>query len=300
MLLRQIEYFLSVVNTGSFSEAAEECLISQSAVSQQIKALESELGVELLSRHNRTFSLTPAGELFYRKATVIMTDLDQLKKEVARRAGASHFVLKIGYLKCYGGTEFQDAIAIFSERYPDIELEIINGNHEDLYNALIREDVDLVLNDQRRAFSDDYVNFELVKSHCFIEIAAHHPFANLSRIDVSDLKNTTCILVAGREQRQTESAFYRDIVGFTGDHIFAETLPEARLMVASGRGFLPVEGIREDVYYDSSIARLPLFKRDEPVLRNYCAFWKKDNSGYYVEAFADILKELFIVGQETA
>ena len=294
MLLRQMEYFLSVVNTGSFSEAAEECHISQSAVSQQIKALESELGAELLSRHNRTFSLTEAGELFYRKATVIMTDLNKLKKEVARSARSGKYVLRIGYLKCYGGSEFQDAAAAFSERYPDVDLEIINGNHEDLYNALRREDVDLVLNDQRRAFSDDYVNFELVKSLCHIEIAAHHPFAKLPRIEVSDLKNTTCILVAGREQRQTESDYYRNIVGFTGDHLFAETLPEARLMVASGRGFLPVEGIREDVYYDSSITRLPLFKRDQPVLRNYCAFWKKDNSGYYVEAFADILKEQFI------
>lgn len=295
MLLRQIEYFLAVVNTGSFSEAAGECHISQSAVSQQIKALESELGAELLSRHNRTFSLTEAGELFYRKATVIMTDLMQLKKEVARNARSGKYVLRIGYLKCYSGTEFQDATAAFSEKYPDVELEIVGGNHEDLYDALRREDVDLILNDQRRAFSDDYVNFELVKSRCYIEIASHHPFAKLPRVDVTDLKNTACILVAGRDQRQTESDYYRNIVGFTGDHIFAETLPDARLMVASGRGFLPVEGIREDVYYDSSIARILLYKRDQPVLRNYCAFWKKDNSGYYVEAFADILREQFIV-----
>ena len=66
-------------------------------------------------------------------------------------------------------------------------------------------------------------------------------------------------------------------------------------MAASGREFLPVGWIREDVYYDSSIAKIPLNKRDQPVSRNYCAFWKKGNSGYYVEAFTDILKEQFIV-----
>ena len=294
MLLKQIEYFLSVVENGSFSEAAELCHISQSAVSQQIKSLEAELGVELLSRHNRTFSLTPAGELFYRKCTVIMADLEQLKREVGDLGHGEKFILRIGYLKCYGGLEFQDATALFAERYPDVQLEVLSGNHEDLYDALRREDLDLVLNDQRRAFSDDYVNFELVKSRCYIEVAAHHPFAKLSAIEVSDLKNTACILVCGVNQRSNESAYFRDIVGFTGEHLYAETLPEARLMVASGRGFLPVEGIREDVYYDSSIARIPLIKKGQPVFRNYCAFWKKDNSGYYVEAFADILKEQFI------
>ncbi len=293
MFLRQIEYFLAVVNSGSFSAAAEECHISQSAVSQQIKALETELGAELLSRHNRTFSLTPAGEVLYRKATVIMNDIEQMKREVVRTAKGQTAVLRVGYLKCYGGSEFQDAAAAFSAKYPDVELEVINGNHEDLYDALRREDVDLVLNDQRRAFSDDYVNFELVRSRCYIEIAAHHPLASLDSIEVSDLKTTPCILVAGYAQRETESAYYRDIVGFSGDHIFADSLVEARIMVASGRGFLPVEGIREDVYYDSSIARIPLYKKGSPVLRNYCAFWKRDNSGYYVEEFADILKAQF-------
>ena len=81
MLLKQIEYYLAVVETGSFSEAAEKCFISQSAVSQQIKALERELGVTLLKRHNRSFSMTPAGELFYRKCTVLKNDLDSIIRD---------------------------------------------------------------------------------------------------------------------------------------------------------------------------------------------------------------------------
>ena len=62
MLLRQMKYFTAVVECGSFTEAAEECFISQSAVSQQIQALENDLGVKLLHRESRGFSLTPAGE----------------------------------------------------------------------------------------------------------------------------------------------------------------------------------------------------------------------------------------------
>ena len=60
MLLKQMKYFISVVECNSFTEAAEQCYISQSAISQQIKALEQELGVDLIKRNNRQFTLTPA------------------------------------------------------------------------------------------------------------------------------------------------------------------------------------------------------------------------------------------------
>lgn len=66
-MLKQLKYFQSVVGKNSFSEAAEENFISQSAVSQQIQALERELGFKLLERKNCGFTLTPAGEYFYKK-----------------------------------------------------------------------------------------------------------------------------------------------------------------------------------------------------------------------------------------
>ncbi len=63
-MFRQLRYFQSVVRHGSFSKAAEENYISQSAVSQQIQALEWELGFPLLERKNRSFTLTAAGGVF--------------------------------------------------------------------------------------------------------------------------------------------------------------------------------------------------------------------------------------------
>ena len=64
-MFRQIEYLHAIVETGSFAEAAVKCHVTQSAISQQIKALEARLGVTLLIRHNRTFSLTDAGNLHF-------------------------------------------------------------------------------------------------------------------------------------------------------------------------------------------------------------------------------------------
>ncbi|MCD7819824.1 MAG: LysR family transcriptional regulator, partial [Lachnospiraceae bacterium] len=58
----------------------------------------------------------------------------------------------------------------------------------------------------------------------------------------------------------------------------------------SGKGFMPVEGVGMAQSCGTSIHRHPLYRREEQIKRNYCAFWKKDNSGYYIEEFADILK----------
>ena len=56
---------------------------------------------------------------------------------------------------------------------------------------------------------------------------------------------------------------------------------------------MPVEGAGDTEKPGPSIVRMPLFRGDSQITRNYCAFWKKDNSGYYVEEFADMLKRKF-------
>ena len=85
-MIRQIKYFQAVVCNNSFSEAAEECHISQSAISQQIQALERELGFTLLRRKGRKFELTPAGEFFYKKSLVLVADYEQIIREAGRLA----------------------------------------------------------------------------------------------------------------------------------------------------------------------------------------------------------------------
>ena len=100
-MLKQLKYFQSVVRLGSFSAAAEENFISQSAISQQVQSLERELGFALLVRKNRSFSLTPAGEYFYRKSLLLTADCDRMCGEAAS--------LKIGYLRTYAGGESSTA-----------------------------------------------------------------------------------------------------------------------------------------------------------------------------------------------
>lgn len=107
-MLRQIQCFQAVVRNNSFSEAAEECHISQSAISQQSKALEQELGFSLLERHNRKFVLTPAGEHFYKKSLVLVSDYEQMCSEAAKIARGDEAILKIGYLRSHSNPKSYD------------------------------------------------------------------------------------------------------------------------------------------------------------------------------------------------
>ena len=293
-MIKQIKYFQAVVRCKSFTEAAEECFISQSAISQQIQALEQELGVKLLNRGNRKFSLTPAGEYFYRKSLVLIADFERIRNETVRIANKDRAVLRIGYLRCYSGQEFRMAVADYSQRYPDVSIQIINGNHEDLYTALRNGEVDLILSDQRRAFSDEYANFILASSKCYIEIAAWNPIASLECVETEELKNIPCILVASPGQQDTEQTYYREVLGIQSDFQFAENIEEARLLVVGGKGFMPIEGGAQELGSAASLSRVLLTRRGNPIKRTYCAFWKEDNSGYYIEAFADILKSKFL------
>lgn len=84
MLLRQIKYFVSIIDCNSFTEAAEQCFISQSAISQQISALESELGVKLINRDGRKFTITAAGEYFYKRGKILLQDAEKVKVETIR------------------------------------------------------------------------------------------------------------------------------------------------------------------------------------------------------------------------
>lgn len=292
-MIRQIKYFHSVVRNNSFSVAAGECNISQSAISQQIQALENGLGFKLLDRKNRKFELTPAGEYFYKMTLVLVSDFEKIRNEALKIANDRNIGLYLGYLRSFAGVEFHSAVAEFSEKYPKVNIELYTGNHEELYEMLENGKIDLALNDQRRAFSESYVNMILTTVQTYIEISSRNPIADLDSVTPEDLKHTPCILVASKEQQKAEYDYYNRIIGIQSEILYAENLEEARLMVIGGKGFMPIEGKSYVESFGLPINRVPLVNGSGQIKRNYCAFWKKDNSGYYIEEFADILKKQF-------
>lgn len=293
MLFRQIQCFHAVANTGSFSEAGAQCHLSQTAVSQQVRALEAMLGTPLLKRNSRGFTLTPAGKLFYRKSTALLADLDALFQEVKEFSQGARRTLRIGYVSCYAGGEFQDAVAQFAREHPDMELEILNGSRDELFEAILVGQVDLVLSDMRRVFLDDFLHSELVQARCCVDLSARNPLAGLGQLEPEQLRSGHCILVAGESHRKAEMSYYREAMGFQGEFLVARTPQEARLMVAAGRGFLPVEDIGEEEAPAEGVVRIPLSEQGVPVMRTYCAFWRNSPSSNLLQEFASLLRGQF-------
>lgn len=292
MLFRQMKYFISVVECNSFTEAAEQCYISQSAISQQIRSLEKELGVELIHRENRRFTLTPAGKYFYEQSKGILNEVEDIRRETFRIGKDKELELKIGYLRCYSGQELHQAVAEFSRLYPEVSIHIVNGTHEELYDLLRFGGADLVLTDQRRAFSDKYANFQLLKCGCYAELSVRSPLAEQESVTMEELKRQACILISSREQQNTEEDYYKNTLGFGGRFLFAENLEEGCLMVAGNRGFLPVERVGTLPPCGTGVKRLPVMEQGQQLKRNYCLFWVKENASYYIEEFAEILRKL--------
>lgn len=292
MLLRQMKYFASVIDCNSFTEAAEQNFISQSAISQQIQALEKDLGVSLIIRENRKFSLTPAGEHFYNHCKGILEEIEDLCRETVQLGQDSELQLRIGYLRCYSGQELHQAIAEFSQTYPEVSINIVNGTHEELYDHLRFGSVDLVLTDQRRAFSDEYVNFQLLQCGCYVEISTRNKLTKQEFVTLKDLIRTPCILISSKEQQNVEQDYYKNTLGFGGNFLFAESLEEGRLMVVGNRGFLPIESVGTLPPEGSTIRRLPVYRDGIQILRNYCVFWRKKQADYHIEEFANTLRKL--------
>lgn len=290
-MLKQIRYFQSVVQLGSFTEAAQAHYISQSAISQQIRALEEELGVTLLERKKRSFTLTPAGEYFYRKSLVLVADYDQMLRGLQKIAGNGGALLKVGLLKGYSGKEFNAAVSAFTVQYPDVTVEVTHANHDALYDLLRSGGLDIVLNDQRRAFSDEYVNIVLDIREYYAELSANSPLAQLDGAEIAELKNTPLILLSTPEQQETERRFYTNDLGFMSEIHFTEYIDDALMQVIQGRGFMLIEGSGDAVQTTTKAVRL--LRGGKPILRRYCAFMKEDRQNEYANAFAEILKEQF-------
>ena len=293
-MIKQIKYFQAVVRYQSFTKAADECFISQSAISQQIQALENELGVKLLHRERRKFSLTQAGEFFYRKSLVLVNDFDRLIAETLKLSTGSEQEISVGYLKNFGVVQLKKTLQKFQMQRPEISINIFSGTHEELYNLLRTRKIDVVINDLRRKPSDQYVNFFLTNKYIYAELPEKNPLTQLEFLTMKDLKNTPIILISSQNQELTEENFYREYFGVKSNFIFVENLEEAHLNVISNNGYFLAEFTQPPENLDG-LKFIPIVHNEKQILLKYFAFWRADSLKNYIEEFAQILKENFIL-----
>lgn len=292
LLLKQLKYYTEVITCQSFTDAAEKCGISQSAMSQQIRALEENLDTELIRRGNRKFFMTPAGEYFYRRGLVLLDEAGRLKKETAQIGRQMNQCLRVGYLKYLHATELCRAAAILSEKYPAMELETAAGYAEELIDMLCFGGTDVILCSQRPGDLQDVEYIPLTKGRFFIEISERSPLCALDYVNVEELHRIPCIIAAPDDQRERQRDDCVNMLGLQDNIIFADTPEEARLLAAWDKGFLLTEKTGERPGQDDIPLRsIPLCANGKQLKRNYIACWRKDREDEYIREFAEILQK---------
>lgn len=137
MDIRALRYFAAVAETGHMTRAAEQLGIQQPPLSQQIKTLERELGVQLFRRHPRGVALTDAGRLFQAEALRMLQDMESMKQRMTRVAKGQAGTLAVGFTSSAAAHRFMpEALREFRRAYPDVELQLREDNAAELTEAL--------------------------------------------------------------------------------------------------------------------------------------------------------------------
>ncbi|MBP2656501.1 MAG: transcriptional regulator AlsR family [Firmicutes bacterium] len=136
MDFRQLRYFISVAEHLNFTQAAQHHYITQTAISQQIIALETQLGVKLFNRTNRSVQLTPAGKTFLRESRIMVARADEAIKLTRHAASGLVGNLKIGFLGPNEKPFMPTLIRQFRRKYPNIVFSLHQSGIDDIHEAL--------------------------------------------------------------------------------------------------------------------------------------------------------------------
>lgn len=193
MLNFRLRVFFSVATFGSFTKAAEEMLITQPAVTKNIKELESELGIRLFNRVANKITLTDAGKLLLSYTEHIlaldkklMFDLGVLKQ---RFSGD----IKLGASTTIGQYVLPQILAKFKQEQPDIELSLLNDNTQRIEAALIEKILDLgIVEGNSKNSQLKYIPF--IKDEIVAIAHSSQPLFELDEITLDELKKVPLVL----------------------------------------------------------------------------------------------------------
>jgi DNA-binding transcriptional LysR family regulator len=246
--VRRMRVLREVAVRGSFSAAAEALSFTQSAISQQIAALERETGTTLVQRNARGIRLTEAGEALVRHTDAILARLNEAEAELEAIAGLRGGRLRLASFESAAATLMPLAIAAFRAQHPAVELSMIMGEPEDTLPLLKAGELDLLLGFDSRVRDevDGVSRHHLVSDPMFLVMATDHPLARKRHVRIADfaddawiagstdcecnrLINRACA-VAGFEPRiafQTED--YTAIQGFVAAGVGVSLIAELGL-----------------------------------------------------------------------
>ena len=145
MEFRVLQYFLAVTREGNISAAAQSLNLSQPSLSRQLKDLEEELGAKLFIRGNRRIELTEEGLILRKRAGEIMQLVELTESEISEVKNNISGTLSIGAGESLSMHRITEVFRRLKENYPDIRLNVVSGDTEDLQDRLDRGLLDFAL-----------------------------------------------------------------------------------------------------------------------------------------------------------
>ena len=219
--IQRLPVFLSAAEHLNFTRAAEEQCISQTAVSQQIKLLEQELGYALFVRGKRGVSLTPAGEVFYRQCRQLMIRYNGAAAQGKKVALGNATDLRIGYAGAYELWTIVSQIRKYHRQHPEAEIEFQLGSNQSLLSGLAEGQLDMaVLSGFGVELGKELDSRVTLSDPCMVMISASHPLAAKKEIHPRELKGMPIVL--NRAQDSQPSAGL--IAGMYADDFYSIAL----------------------------------------------------------------------------
>ena len=176
MELRHLRTIAAVARHGSFSRAAEELHLAQSAVSQQIRRLEQELGVEVFRRSSRSVELTPEGEVILGYAHRVLREVDGLHSELGELTGLVRGELRIGGMYPTGPYDLAEMLAEFRRRHPGVAINMVEDTQDDLLARLRADELDCAFTAvEPDTLGDEYAATLIWEEEFVVALPTSHP-----------------------------------------------------------------------------------------------------------------------------
>ena len=298
MNTNQLAYFISVAETLNFTKAAQKHFISQTAMTQQIRALENTIGVPLFLRDKHHVELTPAGRAYLGEARIILQRSEDAMR-LARMASAGiEGELTVGYISGYGRTDFSPRLRQFHRAYPNIKINLLRNNMSVLMDTLVHGECDAALAVLPSIPPSQSIRSQFLCSYPVMAVMyAGHPLAERERLTYADLKDEHFIMMepSNRPKDQMEEALliYRR-GGFLPDVTAIEGEPETLLlMISAGMGIsiLP-EYIVRPYRNDPDLRILPLSTEDDSAEAvDFEIIWDDENTNPALQQFLNTLRQ---------
>lgn len=291
---RQLNYFISVAEHLNFTKAAEHYYISQTAISQQIKSLEQDLGVKLFYRDNRNVRLTPAGKVLYKEAKFLVAKAEEAKLKTIKADSGIEGSLKIGFLGPNEKEFLPNLLRKFKSDYPGIEVTLFQDNMGKLHEALNHELLDLAFTTTYglNLLPDISKKTLLIEPWCAI-VSRNHPLANESTIRRSVLANESFICLDREEASSAFDALIQRCIdcGFSPKIVCTCRSMEALLMMVEAEIGIALFRRSIENYAHNNLRFIDLEGDNE--YSEYVLIWKSYNSNPAIPLFQKVVEKYF-------